>query len=346
MLIELAERGLIPDPLLRFGMRRLMGARLRTERGDGGETQFARYQSRLAELREGPVALHTDAANDQHYEVPAAFFERVLGRYLKYSCALWPPGTESLDEAEAAMLEVTCHRAGLADGQRILELGCGWGSLSLWMAGRYPGSRITAVSNSASQREFIEARARAAGVVNLEVVTADMNVFETSERFDRVVSIEMFEHMHNYRELLRRVSTWLNADGRLFVHVFCHREFLYPFETEGRYDWMAEHFFTGGIMPAEQMFPWFQEHLRLEAQWRVNGMHYARTSNAWLARMDAAEDEILRIFSEVYGAADARRWVQRWRMFFMAVAELFGYAGGHEWFVTHALFTQREIAEA
>ncbi len=346
MLIEWAERGLIPDPLLRFGMRRLMGARLRAERGDGGEAQFARYQARLAELREGPVALHTDAANDQHYEVPAAFFEHVLGRYLKYSCALWPLGTESLDDAEAAMLEVTCQRAGLTDGQRILELGCGWGSLSLWMAGRYPGSRITAVSNSASQREFIEARARAAGIVNLEVVTADMNVFETSERFDRVVSIEMFEHMRNYRELLRRVSSWLEADGRLFVHVFCHREFLYPFETDGSYDWMAEHFFTGGIMPAEQMFSWFQEDLRLEAQWRVNGMHYARTSNAWLARMDAAEDEILRVFSEVYGGADARRWVQRWRMFFMAVAELFGYAGGREWFVTHALFTQREAAEA
>lgn len=342
ILIDWAERGRIPDRLLRFGMRRLMGARLRAERGDGGEGQFARYQQRLAGLREGPLALHTDAANVQHYEVPSTFFEHVLGRYLKYSCALWPAGTESLDQAEAAMLQLTCERAGLADGQRILELGCGWGSLSLWMAEHYPGSRITAVSNSASQREFIEARARAAGLDNLEIVTADMNDFSTETQFDRVVSVEMFEHMRNYRELLHRISSWLAPEGRLFVHVFCHRELLYPFETEGSYDWMAEHFFTGGLMPAEQMFAWFQDDLVLEMQWRVDGRHYERTSNAWLARLDAADEEIMKIFSAVYGAAEARRWVQRWRMFFMAVAELFGYDRGRQWFVTHALFSRRD----
>lgn len=343
MMIDWAERGLIPDPLLRLGMRRLMAARLRSEALDGVEARYQQFQDRLAELREGPVALHTDAANEQHYEVPAEFFRRVLGRHLKYSCCLWRPGVKSLDEAEAAMLALSCERAGLSDGQDVLELGCGWGSVSLWMARQYPNSRITAVSNSASQREFILGQARERGLGNLQVITADMNDFATDQQFDRIVSVEMFEHMRNYRELLRRIRGWLRPGGQLFVHIFCHREFLYPFETQGEYDWMAQHFFTGGIMPAESMLAYFQEDLSLLSQWRVEGRHYERTSNAWLKRLDASRNELLEVFADVYGRDEAARWLQRWRMFFLAVAELFGYAGGREWFVAHYLFQRREL---
>lgn len=341
LMIDWAERGLFPDPLLRFGMRRLMAARLRGEALDRGEAQYGRFQDRLAELRDSPLALHTDAANEQHYEVPAAFFRQVLGSHLKYSCCLWTPGVDTLDEAEAAMLRQTCERAGLADGQDILELGCGWGSVSLWMAAHYPGSRITAVSNSASQRAFIEEQARARGLGNLRVVTADMREFAIEERFDRVVSVEMFEHMRNYCELLRRIHGWLKPGGQLFVHIFCHREYLYPFETDGEYDWMAQYFFTGGLMPSEATLAYFQDHLSLLRQWRVDGRHYEKTSNAWLARLDARRGEIEALFAEVYGPAEAARWVQRWRMFFLAVAELFGYAQGREWFVGHYLFQRR-----
>ncbi|MCC5870088.1 MAG: class I SAM-dependent methyltransferase [Gammaproteobacteria bacterium] len=343
MIIDWAERGLIPDPLLRLGMRRLMAARLASESLDSVEAQHQQFQDRLADLREGPLALHTDAANEQHYEVPAEFFRRVLGRHLKYSCCLWRSGVQSLDEAEAAMLALSCERAGLSDGQDVLELGCGWGSVSLWMAGQYPNSRITAVSNSAGQREFIEAQARERGLNNLQIITADMNDFAIDQQFDRVVSVEMFEHMRNYRELLRRIRGWLRPGGQLFVHIFCHREYLYPFETQGEYDWMAQHFFTGGVMPAESMLAYFQEDLSLLRQWRVDGRHYERTSNAWLARLDASRAELLQLFAEVYGEAEAARWLQRWRMFFLAVAELFGYAGGREWFVAHYLFQRREL---
>ncbi len=342
MLIDWAERGVIPDPLLRLAMRRLMAARLRSEALDDVEARHQQFQHRLADLREGPLALHTDAANEQHYEVPAEFFRRVLGRHLKYSCCLWRPGVNSLDEAEAAMLALSCERAGLSDGQDVLELGCGWGSVSLWMAGQYPHSRITAVSNSASQREYIMSQARERGLNNLQVITADMNDFATDQQFDRVVSVEMFEHMRNYRELLHRIRGWLRPGGQLFVHIFCHREFLYPFETEGEYDWMAQHFFTGGVMPAESMLAYFQDDLSLLRQWRVDGRHYERTSNAWLARLDTSRAELLQVFADVYGERDAARWLQRWRMFFLAVAELFGYAGGREWYVAHYLFQRRE----
>jgi cyclopropane-fatty-acyl-phospholipid synthase len=342
LLIDLAERGVVGDRLLRRAMRSLMAARLRSEALDRGEAQYQRFQQRLAQLRQGPVALHTAAANEQHYEVPAAFFEQVLGAHLKYSCCMWPPGVEELDEAEAAMLRLTCERAGLADGQQILELGCGWGSVSLWMAEHYPGSQITAVSNSASQREHIESQARNRGLANLHVITADMNDFATEARFDRVVSVEMFEHMRNYRELLRRIHGWLAPGGQLFVHIFCHREYLYPFETEGEYDWMARYFFTGGVMPAEAMLAYFQEDLVLLSQWRVDGRHYERTSNAWLARLDANRASLLELFAGVYGQAEAARWLQRWRMFFLAVAELFGYDNGREWFVGHYLMQRRD----
>jgi cyclopropane-fatty-acyl-phospholipid synthase len=338
--IELCERGLVPDPLVRLGMRRLMGARLREESVDRGEAEFDRYRRCLEALRGSEVALAPERANEQHYEVPSAFFAQVLGPRLKYSCCQWEPGADTLGAAEERMLALTCARAGLVDGQDVLELGCGWGSLTLWMAERYPRSRITAVSNSASQREFILARARECGLGNVAVITADVNRFEAPGRYHRVVSVEMFEHVRNYGVLMERIAGWLRDGGRLFVHIFCHRTLMYPFTTEREDDWMGRHFFTGGLMPSEHTLLYFQRHLRLEEQWRVAGTHYERTANAWLALMDARRDAVMAALAAAYGASDAPRWFRRWRMFFMACAELFGYAGGTEWFVAHYRFAK------
>jgi cyclopropane-fatty-acyl-phospholipid synthase len=340
MLIELCERGLIPDALLRLGIRRLCAQRLREEHANDVVAVSESFRRRLDELRESPVAIETDAANRQHYEVPARFFELCLGKRLKYSSCLYPRGDETLDQAEDAMLELYAERAELADGQRILELGCGWGSLTLWMAERYPNARITAVSNSHGQREHILAQATQRGLRNIEIVTCDVNRLELTQRFDRVVSIEMFEHMRNYATLLGRIANWMEDDAKLFVHIFCHRELMYPFETDGDDNWMGRHFFTGGLMPAADTLLHFQQHLVLQQQWRLSGTHYEKTANHWLANQDAKRDEVLRALQPVYGQ-DAARWHQRWRMFWMACAELFGYDGGNQWLVAHYRFAKR-----
>ena len=338
--IDLCERGLVPDALARLGMRRLMAARLKKESADRSEQESENFAFMLDALRNSPIAESTDKANEQHYEVPAAFFLDSLGAHLKYSCCYWDNTTRNLDEAEARMLALSCERAELTDGQRILELGCGWGSLTLWMAEHYPASDITAVSNSVSQREFIMARAAERGLTNVMVITADANEFKADGLFDRVMSVEMFEHMKNYQLLMDRIADWLKPGGKLFVHIFVHRTLMYPFTTEGEYDWMGRYFFTGGLMPAESTLLYFQQHLQIESQWRVSGTHYEKTSNAWLARMDANEAAISKLFVNVYGADEATRWVNRWRMFYMAVAELFGYSNGTEWMVAHYLFVK------
>jgi cyclopropane-fatty-acyl-phospholipid synthase len=337
--IDLAERGWVPDPVMRWGIRRLLRQRLRDDRPTGADER-RRARARLVdEMRTGPVAIDTDAANEQHYEVPARFFREVLGRWMKYSSGFWPEGVDDLEASEEAMLERTLDRAGVEDGMRVLDLGCGWGSLTLYGARRFPGSRWLAVSNSSSQREFILDRARELGLTNVEAVTADMNHFDPERRFDRVVSVEMFEHMRNLETLLGRIAGWLEPHGRLFVHVFCHRDHPYFFHTDGRNDWMARYFFTGGYMPSDDLFRQFDRDLVVERQWKVNGRHYERTLRAWLERMDSRRERVLGILREAYGSEEeAQRWWHRWRMFFLACAELFGFRGGEEWFVSHYLF--------
>lgn len=340
-LIDLCERGFIPDSLLRLGIRRLCAKRLHEEHRADMERADLRFRSLLSELRGSAIAIEVDAANSQHYEVPTRFFELCLGKRLKYSSGYFPTGNESLDEGEEAMLELYAERAELRDGQRILELGCGWGSLTLWMAERFPNARITGVSNSATQREHILAQAAARGLRNVEIRTADINRLELpAEGFDRCVSIEMFEHMRNYRQLLGNIGTWLKPGGKLFVHIFCHRSLMYPFETTGKDDWMGQHFFTGGLMPSTDTLLHFQEALRIEQRWLLSGRHYERTANLWLENQDRHADAVRRVLAEAYGPQDAALWAQRWRMFWMACAELFGYAGGGEWGVAHYRFSK------
>lgn len=341
-LLGLAERGLLPDPLIRIGIRQLCARRLRQEQLGGVARQDEQLMKRLAQLRASPLAIHTQAANTQHYELPAAFFQHCLGRRLKYSCAYYPTGRESLDEAEEAMLALYGERAGLADGQEILELGCGWGSLTLWMAEHYPNARICAVSNSASQRQHIEEQCRLRSLGNVRVITCDVNLLELpAGRFDRCVSIEMFEHMRNYETLLARIAGWLKADGSLFVHIFAHRTLLYPFESDGPGDWMGLHFFAGGLMPSVDTLLWFQRDLALQERWLVPGTHYERTANHWLAHQDAHRDAVRSVLAAHYGAGTAALRAQRWRIFWMACAETFGFDGGNEWLVAHYRFGRR-----
>lgn len=329
--IDTVERTPLPDGLTLAGIDWLCArTRRRLERGSGpDEAAF------VAAMRAFPIAAHTAEANEQHYELPPAFFDLVLGPKRKYSCCLYPSATTSLAEAEDLALAQTCENADLADGQTILELGCGWGSLSLHMAETYPNARILAVSNSHSQRAFIADRAEIRGLTNLTVVTADMNDFmPPTSGFDRVVSVEMFEHMSNWRALLARVHDWLAPDGRLFLHVFTHRTRSYRFDHADPADWIARHFFTGGIMPAEDLPHRFPDLFAVEAEWRWSGTNYRETALDWLANFDMERERIDPILASVYGA-DAGLWRRRWRLFFLATAGLFGHADGREWGVGH-----------
>jgi cyclopropane-fatty-acyl-phospholipid synthase len=339
--ISAMEKGISTDGLIRLGIRRLLAKRLADAAPGPDLTRAAAVDAFAAEMRRGPVAPVPEKANEQHYEVPPEFFELVLGPARKYSSCYWLEGAGSLAGAETAALEITATRAGIEDGMSILELGCGWGSLSLFLAERFPGCRITAVSNSNDQRRTIERSCAVRGLTNLRVVTADMNDFEIEERFDRVVSLEMFEHMRNWEELLGRIAWWLNADGKLFLHSFCHRDLAYPFETEGAANWMGKHFFTGGIMPAADLIDRFDRDLMVTDRWTWNGLHYARTCEAWLANMDRHRDEILGLFRQCYGPATAATWFRRWRVFFLACAELFAFRDGGEWMVAHYLLGRR-----
>jgi len=336
---RILESDTLPDPLIRAGIRRLLRNTLRQQRSGGIEAQRELLERHIASLKTAPIAIQTRAANEQHYEVPARFYQLVLGPHLKYSSGYWTEGG-NLEQAERDMLALTCTRAGLTDGQRILELGCGWGSLSLWMAREYPRASITAVSNSHTQKDWIDAQARARGLHNLEIITADMNDFDTDRLFDRCVSVEMFEHMKNYQRLMKQVARWLVPGGNLFVHIFTHRDLAYHYEDRGPSDWMARYFFSGGQMPSADLLLHFQEDLRIERRWAVSGTHYQRTAEAWLDNMDRNEREIREIFAQAHGVHETQRWWAYWRVFFMACAELWGYAGGEEWMVSHYRFVR------
>jgi cyclopropane-fatty-acyl-phospholipid synthase len=341
--LELAERGKLPDALIRFGIRQRHRATLRQEHARDAQLLQERKSALLRHMAQSPIALATRAANEQHYEVPPEFFKLVLGPRLKYSSCIWPDGgriarphPDGLARAEEDMLEETCRRAGVRNGMRVLDLGCGWGSLSLWIAEKYPACSVLAVSNSEAQIAHVDAAARDRGLPNIEARRADMNDFEPQGVFDRITSVEMFEHMRNWKRLLGRIHGWLAPDGALFVHVFAHARAAYVFR-EGPSDWMGRTFFSGGMMPSDDLMLHCMDGFDLAGHWVVNGRHYRATLEAWLARLDERREEVLRLFASGSGEIEPERRLQRWRIFFMACAELFGAGGGNEWFVSHYL---------
>jgi len=335
----LIERGLVPDAILRAGVRRLISQRLRDEDKGDPERQQEHLMHHIEQLKASPIAIHTRAANQQHYEVPAEFFAAVLGAHRKYSCCYWQTD-DTLDQAEQRMLDLTAKRARIEDGHSVLDLGCGWGAFSLYAAARFPNSTVVGVSNSHSQRRYIEQQALARGLKNLRIITADINDFEAGQQFDRIVSVEMMEHVRNYQRLLQRAASWMHSDGLLFVHIFTHHRFAYPFEVRDSSDWMAQHFFTGGQMPSDHLLLYFQDDVQVRDHWVINGQHYQKTADAWLANMDREREGLMRLFAAVYGRGEALRWFVRWRIFFMACAEVWGYRGGTEWLVSHYLFAK------
>ena len=342
--MRMVETGLLPDGLVRTAVRLILERGLRQRYRAGQAARAGEKRALVAQLKRSPIAIHTDDPNWQHYEVPAEFFQLVLGKWLKYSCCYWPDGVGDLDAAEEAMLELTCRRARLEDGMRVLDLGCGWGSLTLWIAENFPNCRVLAVSNSNTQREFILDQCRLRGLKNVSAMTANMAGIEDDRRFneipkfDRVISIEMFEHMKNYERLLARIAGLLRSEGLLFVHIFSHREFARHFDAGDPNDWMATTFFSGGIMPSDDLLLYFQRDLKIIDHWRVDGVHYEKTLNAWLARLDANQAAVKAVLAQTYGPELQKRWLANWRMFFLSCAETWGLRNGREYIVSHYLF--------
>ena len=330
---NLAELGYLPEPLLRFGIQKEIKDRLKTIYTEGNSRGSLQKQ-----LVGAPIAVDQEKANEQHYEVPSSFFNLVLGKNKKYSCCYWPEAIGSLSQAEDASLEQVVSRAEIKDGMRICELGCGWGSLSIRLAKSFPNSEILALSNSNSQRQYIESQSDKLGLKNLKVLTGDVADFKPQGLFDRVVSIEMFEHVRNHQELLSRISSWMNEDARLFVHVFCHKKYTYLFESQASQSWLGHYFFTGGMMPSQDLLSSYQSGLSLLKKWDVSGVHYAKTANAWLRNLEQNKKEVVEIFKNTYGLESCIRWFNRWRLFFLACEELFAFDEGKEWFVSHYLF--------
>jgi len=338
---ELLDRALsnhlLPDPLLAFGSRAAAARRLQSERDGGVEAQEDRLRSLVWHMSHGPILEVPERTNQQHAELPAEFFTLFLGPRHKYSCAFWPAGVEDLADAEEAMLRLTCERAQVADGMDILDLGCGWGSLSLWLGEQYPNARVTGVTPSEAQRAHIDVECERRGITNVEIVTSDANRYDPGRDVDRVLSIEMFEHMRNWKELLRRISGRLKPDGKAFVHVFSHHDLAYRFEAT----WAAERFFTGGTMPSHDLLLRFQEHLLVQDRWAVSGAHYERTMHAWLDRLDAGSAQALEVLERHVGRREARRQLAAWRLFMVSAAEIWGYHDGGEWLVSQYLLAPR-----
>lgn len=339
--IGLAEVGAVPDFLIRMGIRKLCKNRLKNSYAGDCEAVLDTNSKYIDASSQSKLAPLPEKANAQHYEVPAGFYKLALGPRLKYSCCHWEEGTHSLEDAEVSALELTCNRAKLANGLNILEIGCGWGSLTLWMAAQYPKSQITAVSNSNSQREHILSQAKVQGLDNIKAITCDINDFDPGKSFDRIVSVEMFEHVRNHRELFRRLHAWLNPGGYLFSHVFCHRTATYAFDGEGDDDWMSQHFFSGGTMPSDDLFLRVCGNLEPMAQHRWSGTHYARTAEAWLYNLDLNKEKVLKLFSKSLPKEEAKKMFHRWRIFFLACAETFNFGSGQEWWVSHYLFQKQ-----
>ena len=335
--LSMIEKGFISDLLVRIGIRALLRKRLIDISSSECELADKNQMKMISVMNASPIAMNTSSANEQHYEVPPEFYKLVLGERFKYSCCFWDEDTNDLDHAEINALEITCKRAMLNDGQAILDMGCGWGSLSLWIAENYPNTSVLSVSNSKTQKLFIENIAKSKNLTNIHVITEDMKEFNTDKKFDRIVSLEMFEHMKNYKKLFNRVSSWLKDDGLFFMHIFCHKTVPYEFIDNGPNDWMSRHFFTGGIMPSDDLPLFFQDDLSIMKRWRWNGNHYAKTCNAWLKKMDSQESTVMPVLEKAYGDNN-KQWRQRWRIFFMSCAELFAFNGGNEWYVSHYLF--------
>ena len=339
---KLLEQDKLPDSLIRIGIRKLLRRRLKDEKLANTELQQEHLMNLIADLKGSPIAVNTPDANAQHYEVPTEFYQYCLGKHLKYSCGYWKEGVTELDTSEADMLELTCNRAELKNGQDVLELGCGWGSLSMYMSAKYPESNFTVVSNSRTQKIYIDEQAKQRNIPNLAVITADMNNFSIDKTFDRVVSVEMFEHMRNYELLMKKVASLLKPAGKLFVHIFTHKNLAYKFEVKDESDWMSKYFFTGGIMPSDDLLLYFNKDMSIEKHRHVSGLHYAKTSEAWLVNMDKHKKEIMPIFENTYGKANAVKWWVYWRLFYMACAELWKYKNGEEWIVSHYLFNKKQ----
>ncbi|EOQ95020.1 cyclopropane-fatty-acyl-phospholipid synthase [Leptospira wolbachii serovar Codice str. CDC] len=338
---SLLEKDIFPDWLIRFRIRQLLNLRIKQERKESVTAQLQHKMNYVNELKKSPIAVHTEAANEQHYEVPSDFFTYVMGPRMKYSSGYWPSLDTSFAESEEEMLRITVERAEIKNGMKVLDLGCGWGSISLYIAEHFPKSKVTGVSNSKTQKEFIDKRAKERGLKNLTIITKDMNDFTTKDKFDRIVSVEMLEHMKNYEKLFEKLSKFLVADGKFFIHIFTHKEFAYPFEVIDETDFMAKYFFTGGQMPSDDLFLYFQKDFLIENHWVVNGTHYARTSEAWYDNMILNKDKLLPILASTYGEKEKTKWFVYWKVFFLACAELWDYRNGEEWFVSHYLLRKR-----
>ena len=341
MIFNLLEKDIVPDFLIRMGIRNLLKQRLTEENKGSQEAKQLHLNAYIEKLKASPIAINTIDANEQHYEVPTEFYKYVLGKRMKYSGGYWPSGADTLDASEEAMLKLSCDRAQLKDGQNVLDLGCGWGSVSLYVAEKFPNCKITGVSNSKTQKEYIDSVAKEKGFKNLTIITQDMNDFQINEKFDRIISVEMLEHMKNYQKLFAKLSGFLKAEGLFFIHIFTHKEFAYPFEVKDETDWMAKYFFTGGMMPSHNLFLYFQDHLTIRNHWVVNGVHYGKTSEAWLENMDKNKTQILPILEKAYGTENVTKWWSYWRIFFLSCAELFAYRNGEEWLVSHYLFQKK-----